>query len=50
MIKKNVNFIATKEITQPVKVNFTTNDGKRVSFTATKKTTQPVRVNFKARK
>lgn len=43
---RKVSFMATKKVTKPVKVSFTTSSGKRVRFTASKKESVPVRVTF----
>ena len=44
--RKKVSFIATKKVSVPSKVSFSTRTGKRVTFAAKKKTTKRVRVTF----
>lgn len=50
MSKKLVSFKATKKLSKPIKVNFTTETGQQVSFKATKKITKPVRIKFYTKK
>jgi hypothetical protein len=47
--KKTVDFIASKKVSKPTEVEFTTKDGKEVDFIAKKPTKVPVRIRFKAR-
>jgi len=44
--KEKVSFKATKKVSKPVKVSFTTKAGEKVSFRATKKVSKPVKVTF----
>ncbi len=48
--KRNVSFIARKDVTKPIKVQFKTSEGKSVSFIAKKTFTKPVKVQFKTKK
>lgn len=48
--RKKVTFKATKKVSKPVKVSFSTKSGKRVSFKATKKVSVPVKVSFYRKK
>jgi len=44
--REKVTFKATKKVSKPVKVSFSTKSGKKVSFKATKKVSVPVKVSF----
>lgn len=46
---EKVTFRATKKVSTPVRVSFSTRTGRRVRFTATKKVSVPVRVTFHRR-
>ena len=48
--RERVSFTATKKVTKPVKVSFTTQSGKKVSFKAVKKVSKPVKVSFYRKK
>jgi len=48
--REKVEFKADKKVSQPVKVEFYTKDGKRVSFKGHKEVTKPVKVEFYAKK
>jgi len=48
--RQRVTFRATKKVTKPVKVSFTTRAGQRVTFKARKAVTKPVTVSFLARR
>ena len=43
---EKVTFRATKKVSRPVRVSFSTRTGKRVHFTATRKESVPVKVTF----
>jgi len=45
-----VSFTATKKVSNPVRVSFSTKSGSRVSFKATKKVSVPVKVSFYRKK
>jgi len=44
--RERVSFTATKKVSKPVKVSFTTKSGSKVSFKATTKASVPVKVSF----
>ena len=44
--REKVTFKATKKVSKPVKVSFSTKSGEKVSFKATKKVSVPVKVSF----
>jgi len=44
--RERISFIATKRVSVPTRVTFTTAKGKKVTFAATKKVSKPVRVTF----
>jgi len=48
--RERVTFKATKKVSKPVKVSFTTKSGEKVSFKATKKVSVPVQVSFYRKK
>ena len=48
--KQKVSFVAQKQVTKPLRVEFYTKTGKKVSFKGHKKITKPVRVEFYAKK
>lgn len=48
--KKKVSFWATEVKKVPVRVKFTTADGRKISFTGTKAVSKDVRVKFSAKK
>jgi len=48
--RQKVSFVAQKQVTKPLRVEFYTKTGKKVSFKGHKKITKPVRVEFYAKK
>lgn len=44
--REKVTFKATRKVSKPVRVSFSTKSGKKVSFKATKKVSVPVKVKF----
>ena len=48
--RERVSFPATKKVSRPVRVSFSTKSGMRVSFKATRKVSKPVRVTFYRKK
>jgi len=48
--REKVTFKATKKVSKPVKVSFSTKSGGKVSFKATKKVSVPVKVSFYRKK
>lgn len=47
--RRKVSFVATKRVTVPRKVSFTTKNGQRVSFTVRRSVVKPVRITFYTR-
>lgn len=48
--RERVSFTATKKVSKPVRVSFSTKSGGKISFKATKKVSVPVKVNFYRKK
>ncbi len=48
--REKISFKATKKVSKPVNVAFSTKSGKKVSFKATKKVSVPVKVSFYRKK
>jgi len=48
--RKKISFIAKKQVSKPVKVEFYTKTGRKVSFKGHQKVSKPVKVEFYAKK
>jgi len=48
--RQKVSFVAKKQVSKPVKVEFYTKTGQKVSFKGHQKVSRPVKVEFYAKK
>ena len=48
--RQRVSFVAKKQVSKPVKVEFYTKTGQKVSFKGHQKVSKPVKVEFYAKK
>jgi len=48
--REKISFVADKQVSKPVKVEFYTKEGDKVSFKGHKEVTKPVKVEFYAKK